>query len=247
MRVLFLHGAGKAGPDAWPVQSTLGEDEWEFLARAETGDDPGRDAVRLLERLEADGPAHLVAHSYGGNAAVLAAQRAPYLVASLALLEPACFDLARGKSVVEEHITAMTPVFAVADDPSVSAREFSRRFAAAMGSPPPDLPDDDLAVHVARLRAMAPPWDTGLDPAAGLPVRTVVVSGGWNPMYEQVADALAEFGARRVTVTGSGHRVQDVDGFTDLLREVWTSGEDSPDGAPREACTTDAVADRVRP
>jgi transcriptional regulator GlxA family with amidase domain len=38
---------------------------------------------------------------------------------------------------VEEHIATMTPVFAAADDPSVSTREFSRRFAAVMGTSPP--------------------------------------------------------------------------------------------------------------
>ncbi|MCW2835148.1 MAG: aminoglycoside phosphotransferase family protein [Nocardioides sp.] len=34
-------------------------------------------------------------------------------MAAAVLLEPACFDLARGMPAVEEHVSAMTPVFAV--------------------------------------------------------------------------------------------------------------------------------------
>lgn len=221
MRVYFLHGAGRSGPGAWPVQSALGEAGWHFLDRADGGDHPGRDAARLIRLLEAGGPAHVVAHSYGGNGAVLAAQRAPHLVASLALLEPACLDLARGKDAVEEHIAAMAPVFAVADDAAVSAREFSRRFAVGMGTPVPDLPDDVLAAHVRRLRAMPPPWDTGIDASVGLPRQTLVVTGGWNPMYEQIADALTARGARHETMTGHDHRVQDGPEVVDLLRGFW--------------------------
>jgi pimeloyl-ACP methyl ester carboxylesterase len=71
---------------------------------------------------------HVVAHSYGANAALLAAQSEPALIRTLTLLEPACFDLARGKPAVEEHIAAMTPVFVAANDPAVSTREFSRLF-----------------------------------------------------------------------------------------------------------------------
>lgn len=171
--------------------------------------------------LQERGPGHVVAHSYGGNTAVIAAQRAPDLVKSLALLEPACFDLSRGKPAVEGHIASMSPVFAVAGDPDVSAREFSIRFADAMGTPPPDLPEALLEERVTRLRTMAPPWSTGIDVALGLPVRTLVVTGRTNRLYEEVADALVELGAQHSTIHEGGHRVQDVQVIDKLLREFW--------------------------
>ena len=117
---------------------------WEFLSRAEGGDHAHRDAERILARLRTGGGGHVAAHSYGGNAALLAAEQEPGLVRSLVLFEPACLDLARGAPAVEEHVAAMTPVFDVADDPTVSAREFSTRFAAATGSEPPALSGADL-------------------------------------------------------------------------------------------------------
>lgn len=163
----------------------------------------------------------MVAHSFGANAALLAAQLEPSLVRSLALLEPACFDLARGKPAVEEHISAMTPVLAVADDPTVSAREFSRRFAAAMGVAAPDLPDEELEVRVGRLRALSPPWGVGLRSDQVLRARTLVVTGGSDPLYEETATALVALGAQHLTLDGAGHRVQDAPQATALLLAHW--------------------------
>ncbi|MEU2199713.1 alpha/beta hydrolase [Isoptericola sp. NPDC019482] len=214
-------GSGSAGADAWPEQASVAEPGWAFLAREGVADDPVRDARRVLDLLREVGGGHVVAHSYGANAALLAAQREPTLVTSLALLEPACFDLARGRPAVEEHIAAMTPVFAVADDPSVSPREFSRRFAAASGTRPPDLPDDVLEQRVARLRALRPPWGLDLDPSVPIPGRTLVVTGGSSALYEQTAEALVGAGARHVVLAGAGHRVQDVARATEVLREHW--------------------------
>lgn len=218
MKVVFVHGAGTAGADAWPLQAAEADAGWFFLSREGLADDANRDADRVLELLR-DGGGHVVAHSYGANAALLAAQREPDLVRSLALLEPACFDLARGKSAVEEQIAAMTPVFEVADDPTVSAREFSRRFAAGMGFDPPDLDDDELEERVSRLRAMRPPWDVGL---RGLNTKTFVITGGERPLYEQTAESLKRLGAEHRTFNNISHRVQDDPRATETLRE-WFS------------------------
>lgn len=223
MDAVFVHGSGRAGADAWPSQAAVAEPGWWFLPRDAAGDDAGRDARRVLDRLRERGAGHVVAQSYGGNAAVLAAQLAPDLVRSLTLLEPACFDLARGRPAVEEHVAALTPVFEVADDPSVSAREFSQRFATAMGTEPPDVPDAELRVLVERLRALRPPWGTGLRVDVGLPVRTLVVTGGWSDLYDQTADALVALGAQRVTLDGAGHRVQEHPRATEVIRRHWSA------------------------
>lgn len=219
--VVFVHGAGAAGVDAWPRQAAEAGAGWRFLPRDGVADDAGRDARRVLDWLRATGGGHVVAHSYGANAALLAAQLEPSLVRTLALLEPACFDLARGMPAVEEHISAMTPVLAVADDPTVSAREFSQRFAAAMGMEAPDLPDEELEARVGRLRALSPPWGVGLRPGQALPARTLVVTGGSDPLYEETATALVAVGAQHLTLDGAGHRVQDAPHATAVLLAHW--------------------------
>lgn len=219
--VVFIHGAGSAGADAWPRQAEVAEAAWFFLPREGVADEVGREARRVLHRLRETGGGHVVAHSYGANAAVLAAQLDPSMVRSLSLLEPACFDLARGMPAVEDHVAAMTPVFAVADDPTVSSREFSRRFAKGMGLPPRELPGDELEEGVARLRALSPPWGVGLRPDLGLTSRTLVVTAGWSPLYEQTATSLVALGARHVTLEGAGHRVQDDPRVTAALQEHW--------------------------
>jgi len=109
--VVFVHGAGGAGVDAWPLQAAAPEAGWHFLPRHPEGDDAGRDSRRVVDLLASSGGGHLVAHSYGANAALLAAQARPGLVRSLALPEPACLDLARGIPAVEEHVPDLGPVF----------------------------------------------------------------------------------------------------------------------------------------
>jgi pimeloyl-ACP methyl ester carboxylesterase len=220
--VVFVHGAGRQGADAWPRQAAVAQPGWFFLPRAGVTDDAVQDAERVLGWLRARGGGHVVGHSYGANAALLAAQLESSIVLSLTLLEPACFDVARGMPAVEEHIAAMTPVFAVADDTSVSGRDFSRRFAAGMGMEPPDLPEEELQASVCRLRALRPPWGVGLRPQERLPARTLVVTGGWSPLYEETAKSLVASGARHLTLEGAGHRVQDDPRATQLLRNHWS-------------------------
>lgn len=219
--VVFVHGAGGAGVDAWPLQAPAPEAGWHFLPRHPEGDDPARDSHRLVDLLASSGGGHVVAHSYGANAALLAAQARPDLVRSLALLEPACFDLARGMPAVEEHIAAMGAVFASASDPGLSDPDWFARFAAGMGFPPPASWDDALSANAARLRRLAPPWGVGLDPA--LPARTLVLTAPSSPLYAETAESLVGFGATHHTVAGAGHRVQDDPRVMDLLRDFWRS------------------------
>ncbi len=219
--VVFVHGAGGAGPDAWPLQARAAPNGWFFLPRIGPADDVGRDAGRILDQLRVAEGGHVVAHSYGANTAVMAAQLEPSLVWSLALLEPACFDLARGMPAVESHIAAMTPVFEAADDPLVSTRKFSARFAAAMGAEPPHVPDHLLEAPVARLRAMRPPWGHGLESEHALPVRTLVLTSGRTAMYEEAARALEAQGARHLILDAARHRIQDHPQVPKALRDFW--------------------------
>jgi pimeloyl-ACP methyl ester carboxylesterase len=230
MVVVYVHGAGRAGTDGWPLQAAQREPSWVFLERAPSGDHAARDAERILDELRATGPGQVVATSYGANAAVIAAQRCPELVRSLALFEPACFDFARGKPAVEVHIAAMDPVYAVADDPDVPTREFSVRFASAMGTEPPDLPDDELEEVVVRLRRLRPPWHTGISRDVGIPVPTLVITGGWSALYDQTAEAMVALGVERAELPGAGHTAHKDPRASTLLRRFWARVGAPPDG-----------------
>jgi pimeloyl-ACP methyl ester carboxylesterase len=218
---VFIHGAGRAGRDAWPNQAALGNAGWHFLERHPEGDDADRDAERVSRLLSQIGGGHVVAHSYGAIAALLAAATSPDLVASLALVEPACFDLARGMPAVEAHITAMGPVFAAAKDPSLSPLEFSRLFAEGMGVEPPDLPRSVLEARVGRLRELRPPWGTRVTCVRELSTPTLVLTGGWSPLYEQTAESLVRLGAVHRVLRGHGHRAQDHPDATEAVSAAW--------------------------
>lgn len=215
---VFLHGSGQAGADGWPVQAAAAEPTWRFMSRHPGGDLPERDADRIIELLADSGSAgNVVASSYGGNAAVIALQRRPDLVAALVLAEPATFDLARGAAAVEEHIEAMEPAALAALDPAVSDREWSDLFATGFGREP--LSEEQLAVLAPRMRPLPPPWSTGIDVTRGLPCRCLVVTGGSGPLFEQTAEALERLGASRLVLPGAGHRVQDDPAFNAAVTE----------------------------
>lgn len=221
--IVFVHGVGRAGADAWPLQAHEALKSWLFLPRSSISDSPEEDAQRIVDLLGSSGPGHVVAHSYGAIAATLAARERPEWATTLTLIEPACFDLARGCPAVEDHIAAMGPVFAVRNDPAVSSREFSRRFAQAMGTEPPDLPDDVLEERVGRLRATPQPWGTSLGVQSDLPAPTLVLTGGWSDMYEEVAESLVQRGAVHEQLSGYGHRVQDHPDATARMARHWTT------------------------
>lgn len=217
---VFLHGAGLDGADGWPLQAATNEPAWHYLKRHPHGDLAGRDATRIIEVIAGSSSAgDVVGSSYGGNAAVLAAQRRPDLVRALVLAEPATFDLARGREAVEAHIEAMAPAGRAATDPAVSDRVWSDLFAAGLGREP--LDDAQLAALAPRLRPLAPPWSTGIDVAQGLPVRCLVVTGASSDLYDQTADALADLGAKRLVLPGAGHRVQDDPRFNEAVTEFF--------------------------
>jgi pimeloyl-ACP methyl ester carboxylesterase len=174
------------------------------------------DAIDIGELLT-DRP-HLVAHSYGGVAAAIAAIRQPDLVRSLTLLEPALFlppddpEVARfgrmGDEVLARGLEA---------NPA-TLREFLR----LSGSPLPDdgpLPEQ-VARGVRRAQGARPP--TQAQPTlevlrkAGTP--SLVASGDHHPAIERMCDAVASaLGARRVACPGAGHFVAGAPGFAHEL------------------------------
>jgi pimeloyl-ACP methyl ester carboxylesterase len=216
-RVVFVHGAGSFGAAAWPKQhgmalvyDALFLRRHGFDAVAEPLEsDFQADAGIVLGALADDGRGaaggHVVAHSQGAIAAMMAAVERPDLVHSLTLVEPACLSLTAELPATAAHRALMQPLFDVrhqlGDDDF--QREYLRRaFSAHTQGPAPAAPGNDAR----RLRLQAPPWEAPLQIVPGVP--TLVLTGGWEPLYEEIAGYLRETGALHRIAAG-GHRPQD--------------------------------------
>lgn len=228
VHVVFVPGSPRSGASAWPVQAVAVElRPWSCTFLDLTGlpgPDEQRDAV--LGALGAAG--HVVAHSAGAVPALRAAERAPDVVRSLVLLEPDAFSAARGGPEVEAYVTAMSAVLADVANPRVRDGELAVRYLTALGAPGAaiaDAGDPSLRSLGRRLRRSTPPWDVPLDRATPARVPTLVVTGGWSPLYEEVAASLAAAGARRQLLAGYGHRVQDHPDASAVLAGHWRAAE----------------------
>ncbi len=89
------------------------------------GQDPQRLAADVLLDLASDHeePVHLVGHSFGGTAALLAAVTQPEMFGSLTLLEPVPFGIAKGTKAYDDHSAAL------ADFPAALAAGNKRKAA----------------------------------------------------------------------------------------------------------------------
>src|SRR6476661_3019146 len=216
-RVVFVHGAGSFGAAAWPRQHGMAL-SYDALFLRRHGYDAAAEPVEssftedtaiILRSLADDGRGaaggHVVAHSQGAIAAMMAAVERPDLVFSLTLVEPACLSLTADLPATAAHRALMEPLFNVrhqlGDDDY--EREFVRR-AFAADAPGPSTPEARRAAR--RLRLQAPPWQAPLQIVPGVP--TLVLTGGWEPLYEEIAGYLRETGALHRTAAG-GHRPQD--------------------------------------
>ncbi len=216
-RVVFVHGAGSFGSAAWPRQHGMGL-AYDALFLRRHGFDAvaepvessfTEDAAIILRALADDGRGaaggHIVAHSQGAIAAMMAAVERPDLVMSLSLVEPACLSLTAELPATAAHRELMQPLFDVrhqlGDDDF--QREFVRRVYAADLNVPATQEERRSA---RRLRLQAPAWEAPLHIVPGVP--TLVLTGGWEPLYEEIAGYLSETGALHRIAAG-GHRPQD--------------------------------------
>jgi pimeloyl-ACP methyl ester carboxylesterase len=224
-RVVFVHGAGSFGAAAWPKQHgmALGYDAL-FLRRHgfDAVADPlesdfALDAAIVLGALGDDGRGeaggHVVAHSQGAIAAMMAAVERPDLVQSLTLVEPACLSLTAELPATAAHRDLMQPLFDVRQhlgDDDFQAEYIRRAFAVSGPADGPGAPaagpTREQQREARRLRLQAPPWEAPLQIVPGVP--TLVLTGGWEPLYEEIAGYLRETGALHRIAAG-GHRPQD--------------------------------------
>lgn len=224
-RIVFSHGAGRFGAAAWPRQHALaGTYDCLFLKR--TGFDEEKppqetdflaDKNIVLDYLRDAEPTVLVGHSYGAIAVTMAALEAPEKIAGLALMEPATLSLTADLPATSMHRKLMQPL--MDRRRSLSDEEYAQEFArlAFGASTPKRSTTASSRLAEARLRLQVPPWEAPLHVVPG--VKTLVLTGGWEPMYEEVAQFFAETGAEHRVVEGAGHRPQDTDEGARLLAD----------------------------
>ena len=219
-RVVLVHGSVGFGPRAWEAQRPLA-DRYTLVVVTRSGYPPNPplpfadfedQAAELAELLE-DGD-HLVAHSYGGVVALLAAATGPPL-RSLAVAEPPAFGLARGDDAVERFLDV------VANAPR-DPRGYLSTFLPAVGTvlPLPDPLPEALEAGARAAIAERSPNEAEI-PIGALrerPFPKLVVSGAHNPALDAVCDVLVrELAAGRAVVRGAGHGLPRAPGFNDVL------------------------------
>ena len=153
---------------------------------------------------------HLVGHSYGGVLALVTAGLVGDQVASVTVIEPPAFGLARGRPEVEAFVARMRDVL---HDPSRPVRDLLEGFIAGSGSsmsvPDTISPELEASVHATVMET--PPWEAEIHfdalRTAGFPL--LVFSGAHSGPFDIVCDILVgRLGAEREVIGGKGHSVQ---------------------------------------
>lgn len=229
-RVVLVHGGLATGAEEWWAQRPLADEGFRLVVadRRGYGKSPevdGEDFVRDADDIVGllDGGGHVVAHSYGGLGAMLAAAQRPGSTWSLTLLEPPAFTLTADPAA-QELVAAVRAIW----DVDLPDDEWLVRFLEAVGTDPDVIPPearDEVVAMVPLARRSRPAWDhePPLEELASAPFPKLVVSGGHNDGFEAICDELADrMGASRAVVEGAGHEIQ----FTgpplnDMLLDLW--------------------------
>jgi pimeloyl-ACP methyl ester carboxylesterase len=226
-RLVLVHGSVGSGASTWAAQLPLAADHTLVIPdRPGSPPNPPVDHVdfeehgALVAGLVRPGD-HLVGHSYGGVVALFAAGARSAELASLTVIEPPSFGVARGDPAADAFVAKLAPLFEPGrpEDPADFLELFSTHVLGRPNVPRPLSPEIEQGVRT--LMVERPPWEAEppLDELrrAGLPA--LVVSGGWNPAFEAVCDALRDgLGAQRAVVPGARHAAQRAPGFNELLR-----------------------------
>jgi pimeloyl-ACP methyl ester carboxylesterase len=219
-RLVLVHGSVTPGWMTWNAQRPLAS-RFTLVVPVRTGyppnpplssidfDDQAGELLGLLEPGD-----HLVGHSYGAVVSLLAAALAP--LASLTVIEPPCFGVARGHPEVEgflAHFDHGTP-----REPGA----YLEFFLPLVGSPlrPPDPLPPALEAGARAAIAERPPdqAEIPLDALAATDFPKLVVSGAHGPAFDAVCDVLeSRLPAKRAVVPGAGHSIPRAPAFNDVL------------------------------
>jgi len=208
---LFIHGAGRRGAAAWP--GFAAGDFLEFPATSTI--DAQVDAL-----VDEHSARRLIvfAHSIGAVPAVLAVAAGRMDIVGLVLVEPALYDICRGSVSIERHIAIVSE----ARDQAAAGdlQGFWRMLRPLMfGGPFDPAKWSEERALAERWASTNLPWGHGVREHALTGIPTLVVTGGWNDEYEEIAAVLAAHGAEHRVARGAGHRAQDVPEFSTIVEQ----------------------------
>ncbi len=187
-------------------------------------DDMEADSVWIADKLGTG--ANLVAHSWGGAEALLAAARSPDAVKSLVLVEPALQTLLIGNPMVEQDpvlkadaghflgllMSAHTPGdYGLSFAQSLGASNIgggANDVAATLKAHPQQATTLGCALLQARMASPVAVRQAAETVAkAGIPV--LIITGGWSPFFDAVGEVAAKLTqGRHVIVRSPNHFVQ---------------------------------------
>jgi len=235
-RVVLVHGSLATGAEEWEAQRPLVDAGFRLVvfdrrgygqSAFATGEDFLVDADDIIELL-GEG-AHLVAHSYGGLGAMIAAARRPDVVKSLTLLEAPASVSADGAPAWQALMDEISALWGQ----DIPDEEWVVRFLTAVGSDPEQFPPEMLAIAVPLvpvLRRGRPFYDAEapFGDLAAAPFPKLVVSGGHSVAFDQMCASLARrIGAALAVVEGAGHEIQFTgDPINQTLLSIWRSVSD---------------------
>jgi pimeloyl-ACP methyl ester carboxylesterase len=236
-------GCVRAAQHGWPGSPRRGYGSSPDIDRSDYAVDAGDIAALLME----EGGAHLVGHSCGGVAAMLAAARVPDRVKSLTLIEPGCYQAAADDPVVAAAVAANREGHAKVPL-DLPAEIYLRAATESVGLPPLPAPPERLRAARSANREK-PCWEAEIRVAtlrdAALP--KLVTAGTWQTapdLYRQRGGeplmACARVTARKIgaafrQVPGA-HHYPHVDSPSEVntpLAEFWAQAEsDRPEARP---------------
>jgi pimeloyl-ACP methyl ester carboxylesterase len=209
-RLVLVHGSVAPGWLTWNAQKPLAE-RFELVVPIRSGYPPNAplDAIDFEDQAQElaavlEPGDHVAAHSYGAVVSLLAAARAP--LASLTVVEPPAFDVARGHPAVEEflaHFDAGTP-----KEPRAYLEFFLPLVGSSLNVRDPLPPAIEAGARAAIAERSPHEAVIPLDDLAAAPFPKLVVSGGHNAAFDAVCDVLEQrLSAQRAVLPGAGHSV----------------------------------------
>ncbi len=225
-RLVLVHGSVAPGWLTWNAQKPLAA-RFELVVPIRSGYPPNPPLEAIDFEVQAQELAavlepgdHLAAHSYGAVVSLLAVAGAP--LASLTVVEPPAFGVARGDPAVEEflaHFEAGAP-----KDPRAYLEFFLPLVGSSLSLRDPLPPAMEAGARAAIAERSPDQAVIPLDELAAAPFPKLVVSGGHNAAFDAVCDVLEQrLSAQRAVLPGAGHSIPRLGEPFNALLEAFVS------------------------